>query len=74
MWLLFIAMLLIVAVYGNYNLKKNRQLTANGDVIQREEYFWENTEYLYTDATYEEVLNEINHTDFSSCNVTVTPN
>ena len=74
MWLLFIAMLLIVAVYGNYNLKKNRQLAANGDVIQREEYFWENTEYLYSGATYGEVMDAINRAAFSACRVTITPN
>lgn len=74
MWLLFIAMLLIVAVYGSYNYKKIRQLAANGDVIQREEYFWENTEYLYSGATYGEVMDAINRADFSACRVTITPN
>ena len=74
MWVLILAIVMIGLIYGSFNYKKTRQLATNGNIIQREDLFWENTEYLYTDATYEEVLNEINHTDFSSCNVTVTPN
>ncbi len=74
MWVLIIAIVMICLIYGSYNYKKTRQLATNGNIIQREDLFWENTEYLYTVATYEEVLDGINRADFSACRVTTIPN
>lgn len=74
MWLLIIAIVIVGIVYGIHFNKNAQMLGENGRIIQRENQFWENGEYFYTSAAYEDVLEEIGKADFSDCRVTITPN
>ena len=58
---------------GKQNADRWNAEYANGNMIKRENKFWDEEIYFFTTASYEDVKKSISDTSFSSCKVTVNP-
>ncbi len=72
-----IVCILLVALFagGGYLYYRGQQeLLRTGRIIKRQAHFWEDSELLYSAASYPDVLAALEKTDFSFCGVHISAN